>query len=66
MGAMLTQHPGRFRAVVALVPVMDMLRLDLDPNGTFNASEYGTVGDPHLFQAMRAYSPYHNVRDGVC
>ena len=65
MGAMLTQHPGLSRAVVAMVPVMDMLRVELDPNGTFNVSEYGTVNDPELFHALRAYSPYHNVKDGT-
>ena len=65
MGAILTQHPGLSRAVVAMVPVMDMLRVELDPNGTFNVGEYGTVNDPELFQAMRAYSPYHNVKDGT-
>jgi prolyl oligopeptidase len=65
MGAMLTQHPGLSRAVVAMVPVMDMLRVELDPNGTFNVGEYGTVNDPELFQALRAYSPYHNVKDGT-
>jgi prolyl oligopeptidase len=65
MGAMLTQHPGLSRAVVAMVPVLDMLRVELDPNGTFNVGEYGTVSDPELFQALRAYSPYHNVKDGT-
>jgi prolyl oligopeptidase len=65
MGAMLTQHPGLSRAVVAMVPVMDMLRVELDPNGSFNVTEYGTVNDPELFQALRAYSPYHNVKDGT-
>lgn len=65
MGAVLTQHPGLTRAVVAMVPVMDMLRHELDPNGTFTVTEYGTVNDPGLFQAMRAYSPYHNVADGT-
>jgi prolyl oligopeptidase len=48
-----------------MVPVMDMLRVELDPNGTFNVGEYGTVNDPELFQAMLAYSPYHNVKDGA-
>jgi prolyl oligopeptidase len=65
MGATLTQHPGLARAVVAMVPVMDMLRHELDPNGTFTVTEYGTVSDPELFQALRAYSPYHNVKDGT-
>jgi prolyl oligopeptidase len=65
MAATLTQHPGLSHAVVAMVPVTDMLRLELDPNGSFNVGEYGTVNDPELFQALRAYSPYHNVRDGT-
>ncbi len=65
IGAVLTQHPGLSRAAVAMVPVMDMLRVELHPNGAFNVAEYGTVEDPELFQALRAYSPYHNVEDGA-
>jgi len=65
MGAMVTQHPGLSQAVVAMVPVLDMLRVEQDPNGTFNVGEYGTVNDPELFRAMLAYSPYHNVKDGT-
>jgi prolyl oligopeptidase len=65
MGAVLTQHPGLARAVVAMVPVMDMLRVELHPNGAFNVAEYGTVENPELFLVMRAYSPYHNVQDGA-
>src|ERR1700761_8607335 len=65
MGAIATQHPGLVSAVVAMVPIMDMLRVELDPNGPSNVGEYGTVSDPELFQALRAYSPYHNVRNGT-
>jgi prolyl oligopeptidase len=65
MGAMVTQHPELARAVVALVPVMDMLRVELHPNGAFNITEYGTVQDPEQFRALYAYSPYHHVRDGT-
>src|SRR5262245_4669215 len=65
MGAVLTQHPDLSRAVVAMVPVMDVLRVELHPNGAFNVTEFGTVQDPELFRAMRAYSPYHNVEDGA-
>jgi len=42
-----------------------MLRVELHPNGAFNVTEFGTVEDPALFKAMFAYSPYHNVRDGI-
>jgi prolyl oligopeptidase len=42
-----------------------MLRSEQHPNGAFNTTEYGTVQDREQFEAMRAYSPYHNVRDGI-
>jgi prolyl oligopeptidase len=63
MGAVLTQHPHIARAVIAEVPVLDMLRVELHPNGAFNVTEFGTVEDPDLFAAMYAYSPYHRVVD---
>jgi len=65
MGAALTQHPGMFRAVVSYVGIYDMLRVELDPNGAFNASEYGSVKDADQFRALYAYSPYHHVKDGA-
>jgi prolyl oligopeptidase len=65
MGAFLTQHPELCRAVVAHVGIYDMLRVELDPNGAFNVTEFGTVKDPAQFKALHAYSPYHQVRDGV-
>jgi prolyl oligopeptidase len=42
-----------------------MLRTELDPNGAFNITEYGTVKDPEQFKALYAYSPYHHVKDGT-
>jgi prolyl oligopeptidase len=65
MSASLVQHPEMFRAVVAAVGIHDMLRVELTPNGAFNVTEYGTVKDEADFRAMLAYSPLHNVRDGV-
>ena len=65
MGAFLTQRPDLARAVVAQVGIHDMLRVELDPNGQFNVTEFGTVKDPDQFKALYAYSPYHHVRDGV-
>jgi prolyl oligopeptidase len=50
---------------VAQVAIFDMLRVELDPNGQFNVTEFGTVKDPAQFRALHAYSPYHQVRDGV-
>ena len=65
MGAILTQRPDLFRAIVSDVGVYDMLRVELTPNGAFNITEYGTVKDEAQFKALRAYSPYHNVKDGT-
>ena len=64
MGAEITQHPDQFRAVVSLVGIYDMLRVELDPNGQFNTTEYGSVKDSAQFRALYAYSPYHHVVDG--
>jgi prolyl oligopeptidase len=65
MGAAFTQRPDLFRAVVSFVGIYDMLRVELDPNGAFNVTEFGTVKDPDQFKALYAYSPYHHVKDGT-
>jgi prolyl oligopeptidase len=65
MGAALTQHPDLFRAVVSHVGIYDMLRVELQPNGAFNTTEFGTVKEADQFRALYAYSPYHHVRDGT-
>src|SRR6195256_1573125 len=65
MGAILTQRPDLFRAVVSSVGIYDMLRVELTPNGAFNVTEFGTVKDPDQFKALYAYSPYHHVVDGT-
>jgi len=65
MGASFTQHPELYRAVVSLVGIYDMLRVELDPNGAFNTTEFGSVRDRAQFEALYAYSPYHHVVDGT-
>ena len=65
MGAMITQHPDLARAVVSLVGLYDMIRVEGTPNGAYNVPEFGSVRDPEMFRALFAYSPYHRVRDGV-
>lgn len=65
MGATLVQHPHLIRAAVSFVGIYDMLRVEQSPNGAFNVTEFGSVADPLQFRALHAYSPYHNVRQGV-
>ncbi len=65
MGAALTQHPSEYRAVVSLVGIYDMLRVELWPNGQYNISEYGTVTKKPDFEWLRAYSPLQNVKSNT-
>jgi prolyl oligopeptidase len=65
MGAVLTQRPDLFRAVVIQVPLLDMLRYHRFLLARLWIPEYGNPDDPESFRWLRAYSPYHNVRDGV-
>jgi prolyl oligopeptidase len=65
MGAVLTQRPELFRAVVVQVPLLDMLRYHHFLIARLWIPEYGAPDDPEQFRWLRAYSPYHHVRDGV-
>lgn len=65
VGAAITQRPELFRAAVCMVPMLDMLRYHLFDNSHVWSEEFGTAEDPEDFEALRRYSPYHQVRDGV-
>jgi prolyl oligopeptidase len=65
MGAVLTQRPELFRAVVVQVPLLDMLRYHRFLIARLWIPEYGSAEDPEQFPWLRAYSPYHHVRAGV-
>jgi prolyl oligopeptidase len=65
MGAVLTQRPDLYRAVVSVAGLYDMLRYETTQNGQFNVTEYGSVQTPRQFKALYAYSPYQHVKDGT-
>lgn len=65
VGAAITQRPELFRAAVCMVPMLDMLRYHLFDNAHVWSEEFGTAEDREDFEALRRYSPYHQVRDGV-
>jgi len=61
-GACLTQRPCLYGAVVAGVPVIDMLRYHHFTAGRYWTGEYGCADDPEHFQFLYRYSPLHNVK----
>lgn len=65
VGAAMTQRPDLFRAVLCMVPMLDMLRYHLFDNANVWRDEFGTAEDADDFHALARYSPYHQVRDGV-
>ena len=65
MGAVLTQRPDLFRAVVVQVALLDMLRYHRFLIARLWIPEYGSADDAQQYRWLRAYSPYHHVRDGV-
>lgn len=65
VGAAVTQHPELFRAAVASVPLLDMLRYQKFGIAKLWIPEFGTADDPVQFKYLRAYSPYHNVHPGT-
>jgi prolyl oligopeptidase len=44
---------------------MDMLRFHQFTIGWAWQSDYGSPDDPEQWKALRAYSPYHNLREGT-
>ncbi len=65
VGAVVNQRPDLFGAAIPAVGVMDMLRFHQFTAGRFWVDDYGSADDPAEFEALRAYSPYHNVAPGT-
>ena len=65
MGAMITQRPDLFRAVVCQVPLLDMLRYQNFQIAKLWIPEYGSADNPEQFKWLYAYSPYHHVKAGT-
>jgi prolyl oligopeptidase len=65
MGAMITQRPDLFRAVICQVPLLDMLRYQNFQIAKLWIPEYGSSEDPKQFDWLYAYSPYHHVKQGM-
>jgi prolyl oligopeptidase len=65
MGAMITQRPDLFRAVVCQVPLLDMIHYQDFQIAKLWIPEYGTAENAEQFKWLYAYSPYHHVKPGM-
>lgn len=65
VGALMTQRPDLFAVALPAVGVLDMLRFHHFTIGWNWIADYGSSDDPEEFRALYAYSPLHNLRDGV-
>jgi prolyl oligopeptidase len=67
VGATITQRPDLFAAALPAVGVLDMLRYHTASlNARQWSSDFGLAENADDFRVLRAYSPVHNVRAGVC
>ncbi len=65
VGAAMTQRPELFAVAMPAVGVMDMLRYHKFTVGKGWIPEYGSSDDPEHFENLLAYSPLHNLKEGV-
>lgn len=61
VGAVMTQRPDLFNAVVCQVPLLDMRRYSQLLAGASWMGEYGDPDDPKQWDYISKYSPYQNV-----
>lgn len=65
MGAAFTRRPDLYNAVVCQVPLLDMKRYNHLLAGASWMGEYGDPDKPEMWQYIKTYSPYHNVKKEI-
>ena len=65
MGAIATQRPDLYKAVLCAVPLIDMVRFNKFLIARYWIPEYGSSDNEADFRNLLRYSPYHNIRSGI-
>lgn len=65
MGAVATQRPDLYKAIVCQVPLLDMIRYHQFLIARYWIPEYGSSENEDDFRFLLQYSPYHHIRRGI-
>ncbi|WP_343609655.1 prolyl oligopeptidase family serine peptidase [Chryseobacterium oranimense] len=63
VGRAMTERPDLFKAVIAEVGSLNMLREEVTSNG--QPQEFGSVKDPKEFKALLEMDAYHHIKKGI-
>lgn len=68
VGASMVLNPNKYRVALPVVGVMDMLRHNRNYHTQYwHSSAYGDADESiEMFNVQKSYSPYHNLKQGVC
>lgn len=65
MSAVMTMRPDLFKAIIACIPVTDMIQFADDPRGPMYINEYGNPASLRDFEYLYTYSPYHHIDENI-
>ncbi|MCC7375206.1 MAG: S9 family peptidase [Verrucomicrobiales bacterium] len=65
IGNAMSERPDLYRVIIDSVGLSDMLRMETEPNGPPNVSEFGSVKEEEGFHSLYGMSAYAHVRDGL-